>query len=383
MRTMLLRRGFPALKLESDRMIYLDLLRVTASLAIVIYHFQPQMDFGPATETIRARLSAFTLAVDLFFFISGFVISSVYTGRITSMAEFSSFMAKRVARLVPLHWATLAVFACFGILNAMGYLPSNHPEIYDLKCAIPNLLLLHAFGACSSLTFNHVSWSISAEMGMYALFPLLAIVTARRYISLVIVAMLLALLTITSLRTGWMWLGWSFDFGVLRALPSFLLGMISFHYRHLLGRLPWAAGWLAIASLLFLAGCLLQLPKLLLLPLIYTIAGLGIAASEQPPSRAALRFAPLGQLTYGLYMLHPLVQTVLLTGVGATILGLRGVPMTVFAFVGILLLLPLSWLSLTLFERPARRWMTRLLTKRSPPSSPVAEPALFTQDSRW
>lgn len=380
---MLLRRGFPALKLESDRMIYLDLLRVTASLAIVIYHFQPQMDFGHATDAIRARLNALTLAVDLFFFISGFVISSVYTGRITNMTDFSTFMAKRVARLVPLHWATFAIFACFGILNAMGHLPSNHPEIYDLKCAAPNLLLLHAFGVCSSLTFNHVSWSISAEMGMYALFPVLAIITARRYLSLVVVALLLALLTLTSLSSGRTWLGWSFDFGVLRALPSFLLGMISFNYRHLLGRLPWAAGWLGIASLAFLAGCMLQWPKLLLLPLIYIIAGLGIAASEQPPSRAALRFAPLGQLTYGLYMLHPLVQTVLLTGVGATLLGLRGVPMTLFVFAGILLLLPLSWLSLMLFERPARRWISRLLTKRSPPPSSVAEPQMFTPDSRW
>jgi peptidoglycan/LPS O-acetylase OafA/YrhL len=374
------RRIFPALKLESDRMIYLDLLRVASSFAIIIYHFQNQMDLGPAADMVRARLEGFTLSVDLFFFISGFVITSVYAGRISTRADFVSFMGKRVARLVPLHWATFAVFAGFGILNAMGHLPSNHPEIYDPKCAVPNLLLLHAFGICSSLTFNYVSWSISAEMGMYALFPLLALIATRRYLSLVAVAVVIALLTAASQRTGWLWLEWSFDFGVLRALPTFLLGMISYHHRQLLGRVPRAAGWLLAACLLFLAGSLLQWPKLLLLLVIYTIGALGIAASEQPSSRAARRLAPLGQLTYSLYMLHPLVQTVLLTGIGATILKLRGLPMTLFVLAGLAAMVPIAWLSLVLFERPTRRWLTRLMGgKRAAPP----EPAMFTPDSRW
>lgn len=367
------------LTLESDRMIHLDLLRIASSYMIILYHFQTQMDLGPATAAVRASLEGFTLGVDLFFFLSGFVISSVYLGRITSLADFGNFMGKRVARLLPLHWATFAVFAVFGTLNATGYLPSNHPELYDVRCVAPNLLLLHAFGTCSGLTFNYVSWSISAEMGMYLLFPVLAIVAARRRLSLLVVAALLALLTAASYRTGWSWLEWSFDWGVLRALPTFLLGMISFHYRGPLGRLPWAAGWLLVACLAFLAGCLLHWPKLALLPLVYLVAALGIAASEQPSSHTARRLAPLGQLTYSLYMLHPLVQSVLLTGVGATFLKLRGWQMNLFVLAAITLMLPIAWLSLVVFERPARRWLTRLMSKRAV----RVEGALFTPDSRW
>jgi peptidoglycan/LPS O-acetylase OafA/YrhL len=372
------RRNALALTLESDRMIYLDLLRIASSYMIILYHFQNQMSFGEATATVRARFEGFTLAVDLFFFISGFVISSVYSGKVSNASTFGKFMGKRVARLVPLHWATFAVFAGFGILNAMGHLPSNHPEIYDVKCAIPNLLLLHAFGICRSLTFNYVSWSISAEMGMYLLFPILALIAVKRRVAPLVVVAIIGLLTIASARTG-AWLEWSFDLGVVRALPSFLLGMGAFQYRAALARLPWASGWLLVACIAFVAGCLLQWPKLLLLAFVYCIGALGIAASEQPSSRIARRLAPLGQLTYSLYMLHPLIQSVLLTGIGAGLLKLRGVPMNLFVIGTMVLMVPIAWLSLVLFERPARLGMTRLMGLRRTP----AETEMFTPDSRW
>jgi peptidoglycan/LPS O-acetylase OafA/YrhL len=373
------KRNMLALKLESDRMIYLDLLRIASSYLIILYHFQNQMSFGDAAPIVRARLEGLTLAVDLFFFISGFVISSVYVGRVSNLATFGSYMGKRVARLLPLHWATFAVFAAFGILNAMGHLPSNHPEIYDVRCAAPNLLLLHAFGLCRSLTFNYVSWSISAEMGMYVVFPLLAFIAVRRHLALLVVAAVIALLTVASEQRGLSWLEWSFDLGVLRALPTFLLGMIAFQYRGVLSRVPRAAIWLLVACAVFVAGCLLHWPKPLLLPLVYCIGALGIAASEQRSSRTARRLAPLGQLTYSLYMLHPLVQSVLLTGIGAGVLKLRGASMNLFVVATMVLMLPIAWLSLVLFERPARHWLTRLMGMRRV----TAEPAMFTPDSRW
>lgn len=376
---MMFKRASLALKLESDRMIYLDLLRIASCFLIILYHFQNQMDLGSATEAVRLRLEGLTLMVDLFFFISGFVIHSVYIGRINSRGDFGNFMGKRVARIVPLHWATFAIFAGFGVAHAMGYLPSNHPEIYDPRCAVPNLLLLHAFGPCSSLTFNYVSWSISAEMGMYILYPLLAILAGRRYLAPVVVAGIVALLSIMTARADVFWLEWSFDGGVLRALPSFLLGATGFTHRATLARIPRARLWLTAAFLLYVVGCLLQWPKLPMLLLIYGTAMLGIAASEQGASRLARGIAPIGQLTYSLYMLHPLVQAVLLTGVGATFLRLEGWTMTLFAFGGIALMVPISWVSLVVFERPTRRWVTRLMQKR-----PLhAEPALFTPDSRW
>jgi peptidoglycan/LPS O-acetylase OafA/YrhL len=196
---------------------------------------------------------------------------------------------------------------------------------------------------------------------------------------LAVVALLALLTAVSSLAGGSSWLEWSFNGGVLRALPSFLLGIIAFGHRGALGRIPKAAGWLLAGCAAFVVACLLQCPKPLVLLLVYGIGAFGIAASEQPSSRVARRLAPLGQLTYSLYMLHPLVQTVLLTGVGATALKLSGMSMNLFVVGVMVLMVPIAWLSLVIFERPARRWMTRLLGAR-----PAVEgPALFTPDSRW
>lgn len=367
-----------SLKLESDRMIYLDLLRIASSYLIIIYHFQNQMSLGSNAATVQSRLSGFTLAVDLFFALSGFVISSVYSSPIRDRQAFGIFFFKRVARLAPLHWSIFAIFALFGALNAAGYVKSNHPDLYEVSCILPNVMFLHSFGICKSLTFNYVSWSISAEMGMYLIFPYLVHISGRKSgpVSIFIV---LTVLFFLSQEQSYSWLEWSFDFGVLRALPSFLLGMTAYRYRDELSKIPRAAVCLTVCCVLFVCACLLQTPKPLLLPLVYAIVLLGIGASEQPATVRARRLAPLGQLTYSLYMLHPLVQTVVLTGVGATVLKLHGVPMTLFVLATLPLMLPIAWLSLVIFERPVRQWLTRRLVV--PPRD--REGNLFTPDSRW
>ena len=364
-----------ALRLESDRMIYLDVLRVASCFFIIFYHFQAQMSLGVYAPAVRRVTEGLTLMVDLFFFVSGFVISSIYSGRITTWPAFGDFMVKRVARVVPLHWLLFAVFAGFGALAAAGKLPTNHPELYDPRCAAPNLLLLHAFGLCRSLSYNFVSWSISAEMAMSVLFPLMALVAPRRA-GLMLAGGIVAALFLVG---GPHWLEWSYEAGVLRALPAFLLGSIAFEHRRWLGRLPRAAWWLLAAWVVFLAGCFVGAPKPLMLPLIYGIGALGVAASEQPSSLLARRVALIGQLTYSLYMLHPLVEAVVLTGIGATLLHLKGPAMTAWALGGIALMLPVSYVSLVFFERPARRWVTKLLKARP---KRINRP-LFTPDSRW
>jgi peptidoglycan/LPS O-acetylase OafA/YrhL len=70
---------------------------------------------------------------------------------------------------------------------------------------------------------------------------------------------------------------------------------------------------------------------------------------------------------------------VLLTGIGAGVLKLRGGSMNLFVVATMVLMLPIAWLSLVLFERPARHWLTRLMGMRRV----TAEPAMFTPDSRW
>src|SRR4051794_14289188 len=68
---------------ESERYLHLDLLRFAASLSIVLFHYRLLMA-GPAGWSVGfLDLAPLRLAVDLFFIISGIVMSELYRGRLT------------------------------------------------------------------------------------------------------------------------------------------------------------------------------------------------------------------------------------------------------------------------------------------------------------
>ncbi|HZB90802.1 MAG TPA: hypothetical protein VE397_05130, partial [Stellaceae bacterium] len=74
---------------------------------------------------------------------------------------------------MPLHWATLSFVILFATASVALRIHINNPEVFELRCLPANALLLHATGLCPHPSFNVLSWSISAEMCMYLLTPLL------------------------------------------------------------------------------------------------------------------------------------------------------------------------------------------------------------------
>ena len=49
--------------------------------------------------------------------IGGYVMAAIYGGRLTSLGQYRDFIQKRVARLGPLHWATMLVFVAIAALG--------------------------------------------------------------------------------------------------------------------------------------------------------------------------------------------------------------------------------------------------------------------------
>jgi peptidoglycan/LPS O-acetylase OafA/YrhL len=143
-------------------------LRALAVLAVVIYHFWPDV------------LPAGFVGVDIFFVISGFLI----TGHLLREAQqrgrigFARFYAKRIKRILPSAYVT----ALITLVCAVVLLPTNlirgaaHDAIASV-IYLQNINLAHASvdylndGAADSL-FNHF-WSLSVEEQFYILIPLL------------------------------------------------------------------------------------------------------------------------------------------------------------------------------------------------------------------
>jgi peptidoglycan/LPS O-acetylase OafA/YrhL len=322
-------------------MPHLDALRFVAALGVVIYHFKHYLSF--AAHPVVQNLDGLRQFVDLFFAISGVVIVRYY-GSVRTCAEYRAFLWRRVGRLGPLHWATALIFALGYLALGFAHQPGE-PGNYDFTKLIPNLLGVHAWLGHGQ-SFNYVSWSVSAEWLMYLALPVVLWARTRRLLLLLIASSLIAL------TLSGPWLEWT---TAARAVPSFLFGAWLASTRAL--RLPYAsaATWALLVA--FIAACAAGAPALAILGIAWAIVGAAMSADESPHRAIALRVAPMGALTYSLYMLHPLVGIVAVTLFAARWLGLSGVALDVWVAACALSTLGLAWLSLDIFERPARRWL--------------------------
>lgn len=351
-------REWMRLETTSDDLLHLDLMRFIASAGIVLCHSGEFFVTQASRPAFNERMAGLTLFVDVFFVISGFVIAHVYMGRMGNWRDFARFMQRRIGRLYPLHIATLAAMAMlFFMVGKLGVATNSDMRLVP-ECLVLGTFLLHSVVDCGGPVPNGVSWSISAEMVMYVLFPLLLLLFTRlgklRYLVVV------ALLAVTASRYA-PGAGWGTDTQFWRALPAFALGVAL--------RMDWPAiaklrvpGIVAIAMAMGLTiGSLLIWPNWLLVAFAYASAVAAIAADGSGRVAPLTRkLAPLGQLTYSMYMLHPMIILVLVNAVGDKLLKLEGAPLIALTLLSYAVIYVVSLLSYKWFETPARRYIDRL-----------------------
>lgn len=103
------------------------------------------------------------VAVDFFFVLSGFVLTSGYSERLGDRSALGRFSARRLARLYPLHLATLAALLAILFVSAArrGADPFSGP--FSLAALAQCLALVQGF-TTNQLAWNFPSWSISIEL---------------------------------------------------------------------------------------------------------------------------------------------------------------------------------------------------------------------------
>lgn len=114
-------------------------------------------------------------AVDLFFVLSGFILSYQYFGRLRTPRDYRDFLVRRFARIYPLHLFMLLVFGVIVLVASALAIPMGSPGQFTLGGFFADLLLVRAWWG-DALVWNIPAWSISAEWFAYLLFPLLAVV---------------------------------------------------------------------------------------------------------------------------------------------------------------------------------------------------------------
>ncbi|MEL6566067.1 MAG: acyltransferase family protein [Pseudomonadota bacterium] len=297
----------------------IDGMRAIAVGAVIIYHLK--IDWGGDS----ALMAGGFLGVDLFFVLSGFLITGILidefrkTGRI-SIAQFYWRRARRI--LPPLLLVMLASLPAAWALLLPSELERFTLSLVAALAFVSNIFWffeLSEYGAQSGLLqpFLH-TWSLAIEEQFYLVFPPLLIVMLR-YLTLVRVMWVVAGLTLIGLVvaaiTTVLHPAFSFYAPSSRAwemLAGALLAVISRQYSARaqgglyrfvpalsLGVLVWA----------FFSQDLVEMrhPGIDTLPVILATCGLIRCADTREPVTRLLSSAPMvwvGKLSYSLYLWH-------------------------------------------------------------------------------
>ena len=339
----------------------LDGYRFIAASLVVLFHYNG--DFGLGLERVTPIVKGLSVMVDFFFVLSGFVIATTYAHAMGNFRDYGKFLQRRLARIVPLHLAVLCVFVGLALALKFGLLPANHPEMLALSALPANASLLHAWGFVGHLSFNAPSWSVSAEWLAYLVFPLFLVLSRRLSLAtnLAIVIGSIAAMTLWRNAAGLReWTEATYDFGALRALPTFFLGVI---FAVLLESSPrlFRAPWLAV-HLLFLSAVVtlhFELPPevtIALLALVVPFAA--VAERNNKPSWMMTEFmARLGDTSYAVYMIHIIISVPVLFALRK--IGAIGTPIAVGAALATYLAVVIvAGLVYGRFEVPLRRWLS-------------------------
>lgn len=148
----------------------IDALRAFAALSVLVYHLIGHWDWAEfPTSGPLAWFRGGWMAVDVFFVISGFVIGlSAFAGIDAHGAGFRApFVRGRLARIVPLHYLTLAAYIAL-VEPALATRGDFWPNLAAHLLFVHNAFLPF-FGA-----INGPNWSLGAEMQFYVLMVLFA-----------------------------------------------------------------------------------------------------------------------------------------------------------------------------------------------------------------
>lgn len=290
-------------------------LRFFAALWVMIFHFR---EITPDTTyqlpLIDTWMRVGGLGVDLFFVLSGYILSHVYTDSFSDRVHgslYKKFILFRIARLYPIHIVTFAfmmlLFAAQSIFGEVA-----HPERFTFLMIISSLTMTHSWPA-GVLSPNMPSWSISAEFFAYLLFPFLCVAINRSKGAAWVLlfaglglSLLLAVVSVAA-ETG------IINDGLVHVMAGFTVGMAAYRFQ---GRIlsviasRWTSTIVLAAIIVWIGLSDWPFGPLGLLFFATLIISLTNPHDLLGKALAAGRMVYLGEISYCIYMVHWPVRVV-------------------------------------------------------------------------
>jgi peptidoglycan/LPS O-acetylase OafA/YrhL len=347
----------------------LDALRGIAAIGVVVFHMGRV--FAPITAP------GGYLAVDLFFMMSGVVLSHAYEARFRAGMGTLDFMRARLIRLYPLY----LLGTLFGIGVTLASLLGRNIQNWDLsslvQAALLALFFLPNFSARpvnQLFPLNIPCWSLFLEILVNLLFVVLwPLLTSRRLIAVSLLTgagVCLAIAHQGSIDQGS--IASSLSVGLARTVFGFSVGvLIARHIRHA-HRAQSNLKVLAIVAVVVVA--ITGWPKgdwraiwdaLCVLVVFPLMVYCGTLIDPGPRLRSIATF--LGVTSYAIYVLHSPLSSVLNSATRVFGGGAAAGAVTSYLGAAVLaVLLTGCWLVDRYFDMPIRRQLSRVVPKMQP-----------------
>jgi peptidoglycan/LPS O-acetylase OafA/YrhL len=380
-------------------------LRIIAAVWVVLFHFRPLLrEAAPAfSEALAPVLNVGAQGVDLFFILSGFVLTWNYLDRLGeswSTRATLHFLWLRLARVWPVYLVTLHLAALWIIFTLnVGHVPSQEVDQLSAVSYVRQLLLVQLWFQpyFDGSSWDGPAWSISAEWLAYLLFGVLVMVVfrmvratrARSLMWLALAASLPPVLLL--LATGQFYTPWSWLPRIVMQFTAGALACAAVRRLRLSERARRVAGYLSLFLLCAIVGLLYLLDAhpisgvrdsggvvdVLFVPLVMTLA---IGAGTLPRALSLRLVVYGGQISFSLYMVHELVHTAWNWTAAQFELTLGGDEGKVVVAVLLAIAVGAAMMLFHFVEEPGRRWMRRMVDfrdiKASPPADSSDEPPI-------
>jgi peptidoglycan/LPS O-acetylase OafA/YrhL len=380
-------------------------VRFIAAFWVLLYHYQPAFaTAGLLVPVVHEFLRIGSLGVDLFFALSGFILTYTYLEKLGPAFKARGagrFLWLRLARIYPVHLVMLNVAGLAAIaVSLVGAGDARERDWLNPISYLKQLFLVQEWGSEPDRGWNFVAWSLSMEWFAYLFFPFIALVLWRLRDRFPAPALAVcAFISLTPLlyigisrdNDPFLTLGWASS---VRVLTEFVAGaFVYLVVRRLkqdgggkpsrrVSRVALILSWsvpLAIVIISVVLGRIPALeypglpneaPRLYVIIIPFLIVWIGALALTDRGPAAFLSHRRLvlgGFISYSLYMIHLVWFSLWRAGMSA--IGIDGGPLYVIGLVGLLVMAVVFAYGMWRFvEEPAREWLRSKIGVRVEPA---------------